>query len=206
MTYAQVLHAVRSLGQALLERGLDPEHPVMLLSGNSVDNALVQLAAMEVGVPAAPISPAYSLVSQDLSKVRYICDLLTPGLVYAADGAAFDRAVRAIDPDRVVVGVNPRDGDEILSDLLATPPGRAVADAAALIPGRSHPHHHGPARQQDHCHQRHEHVEIRMRGNLHARSEPYKRAIPFSPGLESGVRDDRSAEVALHFADDRRER
>jgi feruloyl-CoA synthase len=133
MTYAQVHRAVRSLGQAFLERGLDPDHPVMLLSGNSIDNALVQLAAMEVGVPAAPISPAYSLVSQDLSKVRYIYDLLTPGLVYAADGAAFDRVLRTLDPERVVVGVNPRDGDEMLSDLLTTPPQGSVEEATASV-------------------------------------------------------------------------
>lgn len=133
MTYADARHAVGALGQAMLDRGLDSEHPVMLLSGNSIDNALVQLAAMEVGVPAAPISPAYSLVSQDLSKVRYIHDLLTPGLVYAADGTVFDRVLRALGPERVVVGANPRDGDETLGDLLATPPGNAVEEAAAAV-------------------------------------------------------------------------
>ncbi len=133
MTYAEARRAVRSLGQALLERGLDAEHPVMLLSGNSIDNALLQLAAMEVGVPAAPISTAYSLMSQDLAKVRYVYDLLTPGLVYASDGSAFGRALAALDPDRVVVGGNPRDGDELFSDLLATQPGNAVADAAAAV-------------------------------------------------------------------------
>ncbi len=133
MTYAEARRAVRSLGQALLERGLDAEHPVMLLSGNSIDNALLQLAAMEVGVPAAPISTAYSLMSQDLAKVRYVYDLLTPGLVYASDGSAFGRALAALDADRVVVGGNPRDGDELFSDLLATQPGNAVVDAAEAV-------------------------------------------------------------------------
>lgn len=133
MSYADALDAVRSLGQALLERGLDAEHPVMLLSGNSIDNALLQLAAMEVGVPAAPISTAYSLMSQDLAKVRYVYDLLTPGLVYASDGSAFGRALAALDPERVVVGANPRNGDELFGDLLATPPGSAVVDAAAAV-------------------------------------------------------------------------
>ncbi len=133
LTYAEALRAVRSLGQALLERGLDAEHPVMLLSGNSIDNALLQLAAMAVGVPASPISTAYSLISQDLEKVRYIHDLLTPGLVYASDGAVFDRALTVLDPDRVVVGSNPRDGDEVLSELLPTSPGSALEEAALAV-------------------------------------------------------------------------
>ncbi|MCP4083934.1 MAG: feruloyl-CoA synthase [Actinomycetia bacterium] len=133
MTYGQVLAGVRSLGQVLLDRGIDAEHPVMLLSGNSVDHALLHLAALEIGVPAAPISPAYSLVSQDLAKVRYINDLLTPGLVFAADGAAFERALEALDPKMVMVGANPREGDEVLSDLLTTPPGPALEDAAAAV-------------------------------------------------------------------------
>jgi len=133
MTYTEVHAAVRALGQALLERGLDPEHPVMLLSGNSIDNALVQLAAMEVGIPVAPISPAYSLMSQDLAKVRLINDLLTPGVVFASDGTAFDRALQALDPERVVVGANPRKGDEMLGDLLAAAPGSAVDEASGSV-------------------------------------------------------------------------
>ncbi len=133
LTYAETRRAVRSIAQALLDRGLDSEHPVMILSGNSIDNALIQLAAMEVGIPAAPISPAYSLMSQDHSKIRYIYDLLTAGLVYAADGAVFDRALRVLDPECVVVSTNPRDGDNTLSDMLATRPEGAVEDAAASV-------------------------------------------------------------------------
>lgn len=133
MSYAQTLHAVRSLGQALLDRGVDSEHPVMLLSGNSIDNAVLQLAAMEVGIPAAPISPAYSLMSHDFAKLRHIHELLTPGLVYAADRTSFDRALEALDPGRVVVSVNPGDRDETLSELLSTSPRRELDDAAAKV-------------------------------------------------------------------------
>lgn len=133
MSYAQTLDAVRSLGQALLDRGADSEHPVMLLSGNSIDSAILQLATMEVGVPAAPISPAYSLMSQDFAKLRHIHELLTPGLVYAADGAGFDRALDALDARRALVSVNPRDRDEPLGELLATSPGRELEIAAASV-------------------------------------------------------------------------
>lgn len=133
ITYSETLHAVGSLAQALLERGADPDHPVMLLSGNSIDSALVQLAAMEVGVPAAPISPAYSLMSQDFAKVRFISELLTPSIVFAADGGAFAGSLRALDPARVVVGANPRSDDESLRDLLTGSRGDAVETAAESV-------------------------------------------------------------------------
>jgi len=133
LTYGEAAGAVRRLGQAMLDRGVDAEHPVMLLSGNAIDNALVQLAAMEIGVPAAPISPAYSLMSKDHAKLRYVFDLLTPGLVYAADGETFAPALAALDPDRVVVSSRPRPGDEVLDDLLATTPGEGVETAAATV-------------------------------------------------------------------------
>jgi len=131
VTYSQASQMVRSLGRALLDRGLDAEHPVMIISGNSIGNAILQLAAMEVGVPVSPISTAYSLMSQDLARVRYIYDLLTPGLVYAEDGSAFNRVLETLDPELVVVGENPRDGDQLLGDLLTTAaddgPGHGVA-------------------------------------------------------------------------------
>lgn len=83
--YAEALAQVRRLAAALLARGLGPRRPLMLLSDNGIDNALLQLAAMDVGVPAVPVSPAYSLISQDLANLRHIAGVVRPGLVYAAD-------------------------------------------------------------------------------------------------------------------------
>src|SRR3982751_3320142 len=82
ITYAQTLERVRRIGAALLQRDLSPERPVAILSGNSIEHALMGLASMYVGIPSAPISPAYSLISQDFGKLRSIVDLLTPGLVF----------------------------------------------------------------------------------------------------------------------------
>jgi feruloyl-CoA synthase len=98
-SYAEALAAVRALGQALLDLGLGPTRPLMLLSGNSVDHALLQLAGMHVGVPVAPVSPAYSLVSQDHGKLKVLAAHLAPGAVYAEDGAAFARAWGALGLD-----------------------------------------------------------------------------------------------------------
>jgi feruloyl-CoA synthase len=136
VTYGEAGRILRSLGQAFLDRGVGPERPVMLLSDNAVDHGLVQLAAMEAGVPAAPVSQAYSLMSQDHGKLKYIFDLLTPGLVYAADGKKFEKALKALPlgDTPVVVSANPaHSGHELLSDLMKTAPDRKIADAYAKV-------------------------------------------------------------------------
>ena len=100
---------VRRIATALLRRELSPERPIVILSGNDIEHALLGLAAMYVGIPYAPISPPYSLISSDFGKLKHILDLLTPGLVFAADGEAFARAIeRRCRPTlEVVVTRNP---------------------------------------------------------------------------------------------------
>src|SRR5258705_2991677 len=96
LSYRETYGAVRRIAQALLERNLNPERPVAILSDNSIDHALLALGAMHVGVPVAPISPAYSLMSKDHGKLKYIFDLVQPGLVYADDPEKFKPALAAI--------------------------------------------------------------------------------------------------------------
>jgi feruloyl-CoA synthase len=96
LSYRETYGAVRRLGQALLDRGLGPERPLAILSDNGIDHALLSLAAMHVGVPAAPVSPAYSLMSKDFGKLKYIFELVRPGLVYAADAKKFQPALAAV--------------------------------------------------------------------------------------------------------------
>ena len=95
LTYGDALRKVRCLGQALLDRGLSAERPLAILSGNSVEHLLLALAAQHVGVPYAPVSPAYSLVSTDFGALKHVLALLTPGLVFASDAALFARALDA---------------------------------------------------------------------------------------------------------------
>ncbi|MGC2218810.1 MAG: AMP-binding protein, partial [Pseudolabrys sp.] len=92
-SYAETLADVRRIGAALLRRGLSAERPLVILSGNGIDHALLALGAMYVGIPYAPISPAYSLMSNDFGKLRTIISLLTPGVVFANDGGPFARAI-----------------------------------------------------------------------------------------------------------------
>jgi feruloyl-CoA synthase len=94
--YREAYGAVRRLGQALLDQQLGPERPVAILSDNSIDHALLSLGAMHVGVPVAPISPAYSLMSKDFGRLKAIFELLKPGLVYAADPQKFGPALEAV--------------------------------------------------------------------------------------------------------------
>src|SRR5579862_1019527 len=98
LTYADALTKVRAIAAALLARGLSAERPIAILSGNDIEHALLGLAAMHVGIPYAPISVPYSLLSQDFKKLKGIIDLLTPGLVFAANGKAFARAMAAAVP------------------------------------------------------------------------------------------------------------
>jgi feruloyl-CoA synthase len=133
VSYAQALAQVRRIGAALLGRDLSPERPLAILSGNDIEHALIGLAAMYVGIPYAPISPAYSLISTDFGKLRYIFELLTPGLVFASDGKLFGRAIEAaVTPDReVVLTRNPLATRPTTAfDTLLTERPTAPADAA----------------------------------------------------------------------------
>lgn len=97
VTYSEALAAARSIGTALLRRALSIDRPVLVLSDNSVDHGLLMLGAMHAGVPIAPVSPAYSLMSRDFATIRAIVSLLRPGLVYASDGGKFAAVLDAVD-------------------------------------------------------------------------------------------------------------
>jgi len=93
ISYARALQSARHIGQALLQRGLNAERPVLILSENSIDHALMALACIYVGIPYCPASPAYSTVSQDFEKLQHIIKTLTPGLVFALDGEKYQKAI-----------------------------------------------------------------------------------------------------------------
>jgi feruloyl-CoA synthase len=137
LTYAQTLGAVRAIAAALLARDLSPDRPIAILSGNDIEHALLGLAAMHVGIPYAPISVPYSLLSQDFGKLKAIVDILTPGLVFAANGAAFARAIAASVPAAVelVVTANPPSDRRatLFGELAEVRPDAVVATAHAAV-------------------------------------------------------------------------
>jgi feruloyl-CoA synthase len=134
VTYAQGLEYARAIAAALLARGLSTGRPLVILSDNSVDHALLAIAAQLVGVPYAPISPAYSLLSSDHAKLRTIFALLEPGLVYADDGTRFARALRAIGSSvELVASRNVPAGAIHFDELLTGRAGPEVDAAAAAV-------------------------------------------------------------------------
>jgi len=137
VSFGAALGRVRSIAQALLDRGLTPDRPVMILSDNSIENGLLQLSALYVGIPVAPISPAYSLISRDFGKLKHVFDLVRPGLVFAADGEAFATALGALDLGGVEVVVlrNPPGGIEVtdFTELTWAAPGPAIEEALSRV-------------------------------------------------------------------------
>ena len=137
LTYGEVMDRIPPLAQALLDAGLSAERPLLILSGNEIEHLLLGLAAMWVGIPYSPVSPAYSLISTDFDKLRAIVARLTPGLVYASDGDSFGAAIRAAVPPGtpIVVRNNPPHGhsSRAFSDLAAVTPTGAVATAHDAI-------------------------------------------------------------------------
>jgi len=136
ITYAQMLERAQSVGQAIAKRGLSPERPIAILSDNDLEHLTLALGAMWAGVPFAPVSPAYSLVSQDYGKLRHILATLTPGLVFAS-GPTYAKAIAAVvtGDAEIVLTEGSLDGRKVtrFGDLLATPPGAEVEAAHATV-------------------------------------------------------------------------
>jgi feruloyl-CoA synthase len=133
ISYAQALAAARSVGQALLDRGLDAERPVLILSENGLEHALLALGCLYVGIPYCPVSPAYSTAGEDFAKLRHVLSTLTPGLVFASDAALYQKAILATVGDDVEIvtatGTVPGRKSTAFSELLQTSAGLAVEAA-----------------------------------------------------------------------------
>jgi feruloyl-CoA synthase len=139
LTYAAARPVVDALAAGLIERGLSAERPVMILSANSIDHALLTLAGHTAGVPVAPISVAYSLQSQDHAKLKHIAALLTPGLVYVTDTGPFAKALAALDLTTVELVANRNsaniEGVTTFEQMTQGQPGPALDEAVAAISG-----------------------------------------------------------------------
>ncbi|WP_028605292.1 feruloyl-CoA synthase [Ottowia thiooxydans] len=142
ITYAQALDAARRIGQGLMDRGLTAERPVIILSDNSIDHALLALGCLYVGIPYSPASPAYSTISKDYGKLRHVINTLTPGLIWADDGERYGAAIAAAAPSDAEIVISRHADHAHLKDrpstpfaaLMATEPTPAV-DAAQAATG-----------------------------------------------------------------------
>ena len=96
LTYARAAEQASSLAQALIDRGFGASRPVMVLSGNGIDHALLMLGCMLAGVPICPVSPAYALLSADFGKLKAAWALIRPRLVYVDSFEPYGKALSAI--------------------------------------------------------------------------------------------------------------
>src|SRR4051812_36195938 len=128
LTYRDALAAVEGIASSLLDRGGGPDRPVMILSDNSIASALVALGAMHAGVPAAPVSSAYSLQSQSFGRLRAVAEQLRPGFVFTDDPVRYVPAITAL-TDAGAVGP---DAGELLdaAEALARTPRSPALDRA----------------------------------------------------------------------------
>ena len=136
VTYGEALRKVRGAAAWILAQGLSAERPLAILSDNSIDHALFTLAAMHAGVPAAAISPAYSLMSKDFDKLKSMIALIEPGAIYVASTKQFAPALAAIAPlhDAVIVTGEANSADALPFRVVAAAlPGEAVDAAFAAV-------------------------------------------------------------------------
>jgi len=137
LTFGAMHDAANAVGQALLDRGLGEGRPVMLLSGNSIAHAQLVYGAMTVGVTAVPVSPAYSLMSRDFAKLKYVFDLIRPAMVFVQNGQMYGAALRALPLEgvEVVYADAPPEGmpATAFADLLSRTPTGAVEEACAKV-------------------------------------------------------------------------
>ena len=137
VSYGEAKRTVDALTQGLLDLGIADGRPVAILSGNSIEHALMTQAAMQARLPAAPVSPAYSLMSQDHAKLKYLFGLIKPAVVMVQDCPVFEKALRAIDLTGVTVihVARPIEGIKSIAyaDLAATRPTEAVEESIAKI-------------------------------------------------------------------------
>jgi feruloyl-CoA synthase len=137
VSYAQAWGTARNIAQALINRGLNAERPVVILSENSLEHALLALGCMVAGVPFVPTSPPYSLISQDYDKLKHVLRTVTPGMVFASD-ARYAKAIAAtVSSDmEIVMNEGGIEGQQVTSfEALCQTPATAQVEAAIAATG-----------------------------------------------------------------------
>jgi feruloyl-CoA synthase len=135
LTYEQAWTRTQAIGQAMLDHGLTQDTPIAILSGASIEHAMVTFAGMLVGVPVAPISPSYSLIPAGIDRLREIAERLGPALVFVQSAGPFARAreLPALAGAQWLSATPGEAGTDWLGDWIAVPPEPAVAKARAQV-------------------------------------------------------------------------
>lgn len=136
-TFGEMLAKTRAVAQWFITNGFDQSKPLMILSANSVNQAIITFGAMLAGVPVAPVSPPYSLISTDFIKLNSCATAIKPGAIYVETPAPFVAAIDAMNiPDIPIISAHdtPDGANNIaLCDLLNTPATDAVEARHASV-------------------------------------------------------------------------
>ncbi|SOD80590.1 feruloyl-CoA synthase [Spirosoma fluviale] len=135
-SYEKTLASVKSIAQYLLNQQLGPDDTLVILSENSLEHALLALAAMHVGIPYSPISPPYSLISKDLGRLQHCLECMSPKVIFAQDSQVYSRALslaKSLFPDAVIMTASEGSNSINFADVLTTVPTDAVEQAFASV-------------------------------------------------------------------------
>ncbi|MBA83356.1 feruloyl-CoA synthase [Thalassobius sp. S69A] len=127
VTYAQALAAVRKIGAWLVDKGYDKKGPVLVMSGNSVDHALLVLATQYVGMASVPVAEQYSLIPGAHDRLLYIVEKTRPGLLFVDDAARYKEAI----------GMEALAGYDVLASNTEGAPRDVIPFAQALAGGEA---------------------------------------------------------------------
>ncbi len=130
ISYAEGWSRVQSIAQGFLNAG--EAAPVMILSRNTIDHAVLMYGAMLAECPVVPVTPAYALLSQDFARLNYVDQLVEPKYIYVEDGAEYQRGLDGmIVGDRTVIYSRntPEGVNSVQLDAFAVPGGNSVAEA-----------------------------------------------------------------------------
>ncbi|MFN8354186.1 MAG: feruloyl-CoA synthase [Spirosomataceae bacterium] len=136
LTYAHAYDLVQGLAQGLLQRKCAPDHPIAILADNGIEHGLMALAALHVGIPYSPITPAYALRSTTFDKLKHALDLLNPGLIMVSDGGLYQQALDTCVENVEIIYLKNRPLHHpatSFDELAATPVTPAVAAAFEAI-------------------------------------------------------------------------
>jgi len=133
VTYSQANARVNALAEGMLAHGLGPEAPLMILSGNSIEHALMTYGAILAGAPAVPVSPSYSLMSSDHEKLKYVVDLIQPKMIFVQDARPFEGALASLDLNGIPLVACEGPCDITYDELVAAVPTQAVEDSYARL-------------------------------------------------------------------------
>ena len=137
LTYAETYEKVKSIAQYLLQTPVSSDRPLAILSENSIEHALIALAALHIGIPHSPIAPAYSLKSTDFDKLKHTINLLTPALIFVQNGKLYEKALNALYPNGDEISIisvdTPLSNHVVFEDIIKTKSTIAVDEAHESI-------------------------------------------------------------------------